>query len=221
VGAGFHFAGVVVRDVGADGMADQLGFDRAWSLSIAWVMTSVQGHRAVKRRQWWRPVFTSWTATENMLRRSFLGSSGGLCRSGEQGRPGEEVEVEVEGDDLQTDPPLGQSRLRSSPCCGTGKPGLAGFLGMNSDGRWRTLDSQVLFTGGPHDRIHLTVDQAVRPDGAVVAHRHVSAPDSSEYRPVILNYRPVIANRPESNVHSLHDRTLVRQWSLTTRRVER
>ncbi|KMS74491.1 NUDIX hydrolase [Streptomyces viridochromogenes] len=49
---------------------------------------------------------------------------------------------------------------------------------MNSDARWRKRDSQVLFTGGPDDRIHLTVDQAVRPDGVSVAYPHVAAPDS-------------------------------------------
>jgi len=49
---------------------------------------------------------------------------------------------------------------------------------MSSDARWHKRDSQVLFTGGPHDRIHLTVDQAVRPDGVTVAYPHVAAPDS-------------------------------------------
>lgn len=49
---------------------------------------------------------------------------------------------------------------------------------MNSDARWRKRDSQVLFTGGPDDRIRLTVDQAVRPDGVSVAYPHVAAPDS-------------------------------------------
>ncbi|MEU9167688.1 hypothetical protein AB0D34_07815 [Streptomyces sp. NPDC048420] len=55
-----------------------------------------------------------------------------------------------------------------------------GFLSMNSDGRWTKQDSQVLFTGGPDDRIHLTVDHAVRPDGVTVAYPHVDAPDFSE-----------------------------------------
>lgn len=49
---------------------------------------------------------------------------------------------------------------------------------MNSDARWRKRDSQVLFTGGPDDRIRLTVDQAVRPDGISLAYPHVAAPDS-------------------------------------------
>ncbi|MFE7272542.1 NUDIX hydrolase [Streptomyces sp. NPDC057623] len=49
---------------------------------------------------------------------------------------------------------------------------------MNSDGRWIKQDSRVLFAGGPDDRIHLTVDHAVRPDGVTVAYPHVDAPDS-------------------------------------------
>ncbi|MFF0131026.1 NUDIX hydrolase [Streptomyces mirabilis] len=49
---------------------------------------------------------------------------------------------------------------------------------MNSDGRWIKQDSRVLFTGGPDDRIHLTVDHAVRPDGVTVAYPHVDAPNS-------------------------------------------
>lgn len=48
VGAGFHFAGVVVRVVGAVKVAGQPGFGRLWSLPIAWVMTSLQGHRGGK-----------------------------------------------------------------------------------------------------------------------------------------------------------------------------
>ena len=49
---------------------------------------------------------------------------------------------------------------------------------MNTDGRWHKQDSQVLFAGGPHGRVRLTVDQAVRPDGVTVAYPHVAAPDS-------------------------------------------
>jgi hypothetical protein len=59
VGAGFHCSGVVVGVVGMVEVAGQPGFGRMRSLSIAWVMTSVQGHRAVKRSQWRRPVFTN------------------------------------------------------------------------------------------------------------------------------------------------------------------
>ncbi|MFF4363485.1 NUDIX domain-containing protein [Streptomyces sp. NPDC001604] len=49
---------------------------------------------------------------------------------------------------------------------------------MNSDGQWRKRHSRILFAGGPHSRIRLTVDQAVRPDGVTVEYPHVAAPDS-------------------------------------------
>lgn len=54
-----------------------------------------------------------------------------------------------------------------------------------SSGRWIKQDSRVLFTGGPDDRIHLTVDHAVRPDGVTVAYPHVDAPDFSELTPCV------------------------------------
>ncbi|WP_411133457.1 hypothetical protein [Streptomyces sp. C10] len=49
---------------------------------------------------------------------------------------------------------------------------------MRNGARWRRLQSEILFTGGPKDRIRLAVDQAVRPDGAVVAYPQVATPDS-------------------------------------------
>lgn len=42
----------------------------------------------------------------------------------------------------------------------------------------RTGHRRVLYEGGPGDRVRLTVDQAVRPDGATVAYPHVQVPDS-------------------------------------------
>lgn len=49
---------------------------------------------------------------------------------------------------------------------------------MSGDGRWHKHGSRVLHAGGPQDRIRLTVDEAVRPDGATVEYPHVAAPDS-------------------------------------------
>ncbi|MEU6353112.1 NUDIX hydrolase [Streptomyces sp. NPDC047072] len=71
---------------------------------------------------------------------------------------------------------------------------------MNTDGRWRKQDSQILFTGGPHNRIRLMVDQAVRPDGAAVAYPHVAAPDSVR---VLAVYRGRVAMVTQH--HYLHD----------------
>ncbi|GAA5701668.1 hypothetical protein AQJ43_28400 [Streptomyces avermitilis] len=48
-----------LRVVGTVEVAGQPGIGRLWSLPIAWVMTSVQGHRTAKRSRWRRPVFTS------------------------------------------------------------------------------------------------------------------------------------------------------------------
>ncbi|WP_405931553.1 hypothetical protein [Streptomyces sp. NBC_00827] len=53
---------------------------------------------------------------------------------------------------------------------------------MGSDDRWQRRGSQVLFAGGPQDRIRLMVDEAVRPDGEAVAYPYVAAPDFSELR---------------------------------------
>lgn len=49
---------------------------------------------------------------------------------------------------------------------------------MGNSSEWRRLSSRVLFAGGPDGRIRLSVDEAVRPDGAQVAYPHVAAPDS-------------------------------------------
>ncbi|KOV71582.1 hypothetical protein ADL01_19955 [Streptomyces sp. NRRL WC-3618] len=102
MGAGFHCSGVVVRVIEAVGVPDQPGLGKALSRSIARMISSVQGHRVVKRSQRRRPVFTIWAAAENSRRRSFLGSQRRVLPvGGKHGHPGEEVECE--GDDLQPD----------------------------------------------------------------------------------------------------------------------
>lgn len=109
VGAGVPRLRDVLWLVGTVGVADQPGLGRAASRWIAWVMTSVPGHRAVKRSQRRRlvvVVVTICAAAENSRRRSRLGfPAAGFCGQGEHRHPGEEVECE--GDDLQPDPVLG------------------------------------------------------------------------------------------------------------------
>lgn len=55
-GAGFHFPGVVVRIDGAVGVAGRPGLGKALSRSITRVISSIPGHRVVKRssggRRW-------------------------------------------------------------------------------------------------------------------------------------------------------------------------
>ncbi|QKW06944.1 NUDIX hydrolase [Streptomyces sp. NA04227] len=46
------------------------------------------------------------------------------------------------------------------------------------EGRWQKRGGKVLYEGGPQNRIRLTVDTAVRPDGATVDYPYVAAPDS-------------------------------------------
>ncbi|MDO0936535.1 NUDIX hydrolase [Streptomyces sp. DG2A-72] len=61
---------------------------------------------------------------------------------------------------------------------------------MNGDDHWRRQGGRLLFAGGPQGRIRLTVDNAVRPDGAVVEYPHVAAPDSVR---VLAVYRGRVA----------------------------
>ncbi len=70
---------------------------------------------------------------------------------------------------------------------------------MGSEGQWQRLGTEVLFEGGPGDRIALTVDRAVRPDGVTVSYPHVSAPDSVR---VLAVHRGRIAVVEQS--HYLH-----------------
>ncbi|MFG3112834.1 NUDIX domain-containing protein [Streptomyces sp. NPDC048197] len=71
---------------------------------------------------------------------------------------------------------------------------------MRNGARWRRLESKILFTGGPKDRIRLAVDQAVRPDGAVVAYPHVAAPDSVRVLAVHHGRVPMVTQH-----HYLHN----------------
>lgn len=52
------------------------------------------------------------------------------------------------------------------------------WLSQDGTAPQRTGDRQVLYEGGPGGPVRLAVDQAVRPDGAVVAYPHVDVPDS-------------------------------------------
>jgi len=95
-------------------VAGQPGFGRAPSRWIARVITSLQGHRAVKRSQRQRPVVTSWRRRRTAAGEAFGLPAAGFCNQGEHRHPGEEVECDL--DDLQPDPVLGVScrgRLRS------------------------------------------------------------------------------------------------------------
>ncbi|MEY9840480.1 NUDIX hydrolase [Streptacidiphilus sp. EB103A] len=71
---------------------------------------------------------------------------------------------------------------------------------MANRGRWRRLDGKVLYSGGPHGRIHLAVDRAIRPDGVTVAYPHVTAPDSVRVVAVHRGLVPMVTQH-----HYLHD----------------
>ncbi|MEV0476026.1 NUDIX hydrolase [Streptomyces prunicolor] len=71
---------------------------------------------------------------------------------------------------------------------------------MSNDGRWHRRDSRILFAGGPHDSVRLTVDDATRPDGVAVEYPHVAAPDPVR---VLAVHRGQVAMVTQH--HYLHD----------------